>query len=151
MKDIMKILQESRGKRIGLAAGVCAVLAAGALYLYFHNPFQYPLPCVFYLLTGLYCPGCGAGRACYYILHGEFLTAFGYNPLMVIILPAIGLYILVRGTDWVVTGGNHVDKKISVNFLLIVLVVILIYGVLRNIPVFPFTLLAPGGIVEVLG
>ena len=32
------------------------VAAAGALYLYFHNPYSYPLPCIFYTVTGLYCP-----------------------------------------------------------------------------------------------
>lgn len=148
---IRKMFRESVRMRIALAAGICAVLAAGALFLYFHSPFQHPIPCVFYLMTGLYCPGCGAGRACYFILHGEFLKAFGYNPLMVIVLPFIGLYIVARGIDWTVTGGNHVDGKISAKFLLTVLVVILIYGVLRNIPAFPFTLLAPGGITAVLG
>ena len=52
--------------------------------------------------------------------------------------------------DWVITGGNHVDKKISVTLLIVVLVLVLLFGVLRNIPVYPFTLLAPGGLAEVL-
>ena len=57
----------------------------------------YPLPCIFYLLTGLYCPGCGAGRACYSILHLRFADALCYNPLMTILLPLIGLYIVSTG------------------------------------------------------
>ena len=94
--------------------------------------------------TGLYCPGCGAGRACYSILHLRFADAFCYNLLMTIMLPLIGLYIAVRAVDWVITGGNHIDRKISAKALLGLLVLILIYGILRNIPVFPFTLLARG-------
>ena len=101
-------------------------------------------------MTGLYCPGCGAGRACYSILHGQFADAFCYNPLMVILLPLIGLYIAARMVDWIVTGGNHIDQKINVKFLTWVLIVVVIYGVLRNIPVFPFTLLAPGGFTQLL-
>ena len=62
----------------------------------------------------------------------------------------IGLYVAVRSADWVITGGNHIDRRISVKFLIGVLVVIFVYGVLRNIPAFPFTLLAPGGFAQIL-
>lgn len=143
-------IQHSRKARLGLMVCATAVACAGALYLYIMGPQNIPLPCVFYSVTGLYCPGCGAGRACYSILHGQFLNAFCYNPLMTILLPLIGLYIAARALDWIITGGNHIDKKINVKFLTGVLVVVLIYGVLRNIPVFPFTLLAPEGFWQIL-
>ena len=143
-------LRESRKARIGLAACVVAAACATALYLYLFTPRGVPLVCIFNLITGLYCPGCGAGRACYSILHGQFVDAFCYNPLMTLILPFIGLYIAARAVDWVITGGNHIDKRINVKFLTGVLVVVVIYGVLRNIPVFPFTLLAPGGFWQIL-
>lgn len=143
-------IQQNRKMRIALVLCAGAVCAVGALYLYHHNPYSYPLPCIFYLLTGLYCPGCGAGRACYSILHLRFKDAFCYNPLMTILLPLIGLYIVVRLTDWVITGGNHVDSKISVRVLVWILIFTFIYGILRNIPVYPFTLLAPGGLAQIL-
>ena len=143
-------LQKNRKMRIALLLCAGAAACAVAVYLYFHNPYEYPLPCIFYVLTGFYCPGCGAGRASYSILHGRFADAFCYNPLMTVLLPFIGLYVTVRTLDWVVTGGNHIDCRISVKFLVGVLVVIFVYGVLRNIPVFPFTLLAPGGFAQML-
>lgn len=136
--------------RLGLSACAAALACAGALYLYFMGPGNIPLICVFHEVTGLYCPGCGAGRACYSILHGQFLEAFCYNPLMTVLLPLIGLYIAARMVDWVVTGGNHIDRKINVKFLTWVLVIVVVYGVLRNIPVFPFTLLAPEGLWQIL-
>lgn len=142
-------LRKSRKMRIALILCAGAVSCAGMVYLYFHNPHDYPLPCIFYVLTGLYCPGCGSGRASYSILHGQFLDAFCYNPLMTVLLPLIGLYVAVRPLDWVITGGNHVDRKISVKFLIGVLVAVFVYGALRNIPVFPFTLLAPGGFAQI--
>lgn len=143
-------IRTKRSVRAALLLGAAAVFAAGALYLYFHDPYQYPLPCIIKLLTGLYCPGCGAGRACFSILHGKFFDAFCYNPLLVILLPFAGGYIAARGIDWAVTGGNHIDGKISIKLLLAVLIIILIYGILRNIPIFPFSLLAPGGIKQIL-
>ena len=143
-------IRQSWKARLGLSACAAALACAGALYLYFMGPGNIPLICVFHEVTGLYCPGCGAGRACYSILHGQFLEAFCYNPLMTVLLPLIGLYIAARMVDWVVTGGNHIDRKINVKFLTWVLVIVVVYGVLRNIPVFPFTLLAPEGIWQIL-
>ncbi len=143
-------IRTKRSVRAALLLGAAAVFAAGALYLYFHDPYQYPLPCIIKLLTGLYCPGCGAGRACFSILHGKFFDAFCYNPLLVILLPFTGGYIAARGIDWAVTGGNHIDGKISIKLLLAVLIIILVYGILRNTPIFPFSLLAPGGIKQIL-
>lgn len=149
-RQMAESLRKNRKMRIALTLCAGAAACAGAVYLYFHNPYDYPLPCIFYVLTGFYCPGCGAGRASYSILHGRFADAFCYNPLMTVLLPFIGLYVTVRTLDWVVTGGNHIDHRISVKFLVGVLVVIFVYGVLRNIPVFPFTLLAPGGFAQML-
>ena len=143
-------IRQSWKARLGLSACAAALACAGALYLYFMGAGNIPLICVFHEVTGLYCPGCGAGRACYSILHGQFLEAFCYNPLMTVLLPLIGLYIAARMVDWVVMGGNHIDRKINVKFLTWVLVIVVVYGVLRNIPVFPFTLLAPEGLWQIL-
>ena len=149
-KAINRLLS-SRKMRAALVLCAGAAALCGAVYLYFHDPHSYPLPCLFYLATGFYCPGCGSGRACYSILHLRFADAFCYNPLMTVLLPLIGLYIAVRAVDWVITGGNHVDGRISVKALVWLLIFVLIYGILRNIPVFPFTLLAPGGLAQILG
>lgn len=143
-----KIWKRIRSRFLGRM--LCAVAAAalagcGAVYLYFHSPYEYPLPCMWYLLTGFYCPGCGAGRACYFLLHGKVMQAFSYNPLMVILLPFFCLYAAARTVDWVMTGENHIDGKMNIKMLAGILIIIFLYGVIRNIPVFPFTLLAPGG------
>ena len=106
-------------------------------------PFRFPV-------SFICLQGCGSGRACYYLLHGQIGRAFAGNPAMVILLPLIVLYLTARMADWVMTGGNHIDRKISVKLLLWILIALLIYGVLRNIPVFPFTLLAPGGMEQLI-
>lgn len=145
---MLELLRKKRSLRIVIAAAAAAAALAGAVYLYFHNPHSYPLPCIFYSLTGFYCPGCGAGRASYSLLHGRFLDAFCYNPVMTAVLPLLGLYVAARVIDWAITGGNHIDRKISVKFVAGILVVVLLFGIVRNIPVYPFNLLAPGGLFE---
>ena len=145
MKEYFKT---SRTARVAVLLGAGLLAGGGAAYLYFHDPSVYPIPCVFHLLTGLYCPGCGVGRACFALMHGELGEAFSYNPLMVILIPFLCLYAAARGFDWAVTGGNHVDGKISVKLLVAILVLILIYGIVRNIPALPFSLLTPGGMGE---
>ena len=111
---MLELLRKKKSLRILIVAGAAIAALAGAVYLYFHNPHSYPLPCVFYSLTGFYCPGCGAGRASYSLLHGRFLDAFCYNPVMTVLLPLLALYVAARAIDWAITGGDHIDQKISV-------------------------------------
>ncbi len=40
------------------------------------------MPCMFHLLTGLYCPGCGGTRAVRYLLRGDLVQSFVYHPLV---------------------------------------------------------------------
>lgn len=46
------------------------------LYGMFH------MPCLFRLLTGLYCPGCGGTRALVYLAQGRLLKSVVYHPLV---------------------------------------------------------------------
>ncbi len=43
---------------------------------------EWKIPCPFYALTGLYCPGCGGQRAVRALLHGEILLSLSYHPLV---------------------------------------------------------------------
>ena len=43
------------------------------------------LLCWFYELTGLYCPGCGSGRAAIALLRGHVLEAFSHNALLFVL------------------------------------------------------------------
>lgn len=95
------------------------------------------IACIFYELTGLYCPGCGITRACLSIMKLDFYQAFRYNPIIFIDLPII---IITSIIDFKYKDNKKV--KIVTNIIYIMLLVItLIFGVLRNIPKFDF--LAP--------
>lgn len=66
-----------------LVLGASVLLAVTAT-VYLFDPVTtwfYP-PCVFNLLTGLLCPGCGGTRALHALLHGDVAAAFAFNPLL---------------------------------------------------------------------
>lgn len=69
-----------------VAAVTCAVL----LYFLF-DPAESPLApkCVFHLVTGWECPGCGMQRMIHALLHGDIAAAWGYNAFLLCISPLI--------------------------------------------------------------
>jgi len=118
-------------------------MVLGAIWLYFSSPQGAGIPCPVRLLTGFYCAGCGTSRALHSILHLKFYQAFRYNPAMVILLPFIMVYIAARIIDYLKTGQNNIDKRLSFRALLWVIILLLVYSVVRNIPIYPFNLLVP--------
>lgn len=133
----------SKNKSVQFYIFLTAFLAA-SVYYYFNNPATtlYP-PCPFLYLTGFYCPGCGTSRAFHQLLHGNIAGALGYNPLMVISIPFI-IYLFISYFE-IKINGRYIAPRIifSSTFYGIIFTVIFGYWVLRNIPVYPFVLLAP--------
>ena len=112
--------------------------------VYARNPEEhgfYP-PCIFYALTGLYCPGCGTLRGLHQLMHGNFLAALSYNSYTILALPLLGLVLL--SVFILSTNGNRLLAVFRRPlFLWGMLVAVLTFWVLRNVPVYPFTVLAP--------
>lgn len=130
--------------RMIIGVSIFAILLAGMVYLYYNKPQEKVwLICFVREITGYYCPGCGSGRACYSLLHGQFYQAFRYNPLLIILLPWLALYIAVCLVQWMLTGQEKISRRIPVWIPYVVLVILLIYGIVRNIDTYPFVLLAP--------
>ena len=127
-------------KNIGLL-----ILCIGLVILYFFiNPSEVDfLPkCPLYVTTGIYCPGCGSQRATHELLQLNILSVLQQN-----VLYFLGLFIIVY--HLIIKGLNKFFGKNIYNYIyhpktpIIILVIILIYWVLRNIPYYPFRLLAP--------
>lgn len=126
------------GIALPLTVIALAVFIAVALSLLEQGP-----PCLFYRFTGLYCPGCGTGRAAMAILDGNLLLAFRNQPLMMLIAPFVLYYLIKVYIAYVFDKDVLPFFKIDTKLAIGLLVVILLYWVLRNIPVKPFTYLAP--------
>lgn len=101
------------------------------------------LPCVVHSLTGLYCPGCGASRALASLLRLEFYQALRWNPLLVVLLPFALFYLGWGSISFVRCGRNTLDDRLPRWLLWAMVVVVLLYFPLRNLPWWPFVLLRP--------
>ena len=96
------------------------------------------LQCPFYQLTGLYCPGCGSGRAVYALLRGELALSFRQNPMLWLLgTPALAaqLYEYLR----VVFLPRRLRPIVLTQRICAFLVLLLIaWWILRNLPAFTF-------------
>ncbi|MFZ5974369.1 MAG: DUF2752 domain-containing protein [Bacillota bacterium] len=138
MKNRRKII------RYAVYAVLAAALAAALVYMALLDEVQPGpfVPCIFHAATGLYCPGCGMFRLIYHLVHLRIGTAFACNPLGFIVLPCLS-------AAWVMQrfprGRSLVSRIDRLTVTRSLLWAIAAFWVLRNIPVFPFTLLAPLG------
>jgi hypothetical protein len=121
-----------------LAAIVGLVLAA-TLYVVEPSSAGWLPKCPLHSLTGWHCPGCGTTRACHALLHGELARAWACNPLLVVAAPVALAF--STWSRW--RHGREWTTGISWRWLALVGAVLLAFAVLRNIPIYPFELLAP--------
>jgi len=112
-----------------------ATLGSGAV-LFFFDPAKhgfYPI-CLFHSLTGLNCPGCGATRAAYQLLHGHPLRALHDNALFVLALTTL----TAQGAWFVMQKirNQPVAFMVSPMMLWALLVIGFVFTALRNLPSF---------------
>jgi len=98
--------------------------------------------CPFHYITGLHCPGCGSQRAIHDILHVRILEAIKHNAMLVLVLFVVGNkgYALITKRY---LPDYYYDLNGKSWFTYAVVGLVLIFWILRNIPVHPFTHLAP--------
>ncbi|MBC8061979.1 MAG: DUF2752 domain-containing protein [Clostridiaceae bacterium] len=114
-------------------------------YLFLHNPVGNSIfpKCLILEYTGLYCPGCGSTRATYYLTHGNLLKAFGFNQLYIMLLPFM-LYLYLLNFGIRINGKELLPMpKFNLRFCMLIAIVFIVFCILRNIPTYPFNMLAP--------
>lgn len=114
-------------------------LTAGVIY-FLLTQLGFAIPCIFRRITGFYCPGCGVTRMCINIIKLDFYSAFRSNSAIFVIIPFLAVIFAVR--TYSVLKYGIAKQKIWMTVIEITSIIILIiFGILRNIPVFSF--LAP--------
>jgi hypothetical protein len=125
------------------ATGAAGMLAGAGVVGYFEPTTTGFFPvCPLYSLTGFACPGCGLTRGFHALFHGDVLGALDYNAMLPFFAALIGfgfvslVYFTLRG------------RRIPVNLphpnaLWVFFVLLLVFGVTRNLPWYPFTILFP--------
>ena len=131
-------------KQIILISSIAMFIIAGAVALFFLDPTKHAFfpKCAFHLATGYSCPGCGSSRALFALTHGNVFEAFRLNPGILCLLTMgvtdFGRYI--RSTS----QARPYYTLFANTWLVIGLVVgMVVYAVLRNLPWMPFTSLVP--------
>lgn len=132
---------------VTLIAAVAIPLGVSLLYCYAPTEHTFYPGCTFHWLTGFHCPGCGATRCCHALVHGDIEQAFAWNPLFVILLPAL-LFAAFRTGYTMWTGKPAPGYRLPGWFTKILLWTLIAYWVARNIPYYPFNLLAPTDLSE---
>ncbi len=133
--------------------GFCIVIVTFAVFGYVlshANPsgeWQAFFPkCIFYMTTGLHCPGCGCTRAIYHLLNGQVLLALQHNAMLIIALPGVILEAM-RASFWFleIPLPRIMIRRFRLQAWQAVAigVAIVAFWILRNLPYAPFELLAP--------
>ncbi len=89
------------------------------------------MPCLFHLLTGLYCPGCGGTRAVKYLLTGHPVLSLQYHPLVlygvtIVVLELISAVIAAR------TGRRRWYLGHETLFINIAVIILIVNWIFKN-------------------
>ena len=86
---------KSLWKKYGRALSACLLIAGVYLVM-----FAFGVTCPIRYVWGVSCPGCGMTRACVSALRFDFIAAFAYHPLWVLMVPAAVFIVLCRWRGW---------------------------------------------------
>jgi len=134
----MSLMQQEATSSRAVPATLAGAALAASTALYFVDPNRHTLlVCPLRETTGLWCPFCGATRATYAVMHGDFMTALHDNAMYVVAIPAL-LLLWVR---WLATGSRtpipdflirrpRMRRQVMIGFIMGAT----IFMTLRNIP-----------------
>ncbi len=123
-------------------AGILAI-TTGAVAVGYFNPAatKFFPACPFHALTGLDCPGCGLTRGVHALFQGDIWTALHFNALLPVYL-LVFLYLFASLGLILIRGRGLKFRLFSPRVLYGFLALTLVFSVVRNLPFYPFNLLA---------
>jgi len=127
-----------------LAVAGLGVMGTVSGVVWFFNPsnFNFFPVCPLLNLTGFACPGCGLTRGFHALFHGDLAAAMDYNALIPVFILVFGL-VAVSLASLAVRGKSLIRLEDSPKLLIGLFVLLVGFGVLRNLPFYPFTFLYP--------
>lgn len=122
----------TRRKQLYGALGTGAVLAGALTYIGIADPHRrnsfFP-SCPFKAITGWNCPGCGGLRMTHDLLHGDLAAAVVDNVYLLVGLPFLLAWLLVRWRQ----GKPLMNTQMTI----VIVVSALTWTVVRNLAGFP--------------
>lgn len=96
--------------------------------------------CPFHELTGWNCPGCGAARALHALVHLDLRAALRANLFVTAMVGPVAAAVAARSLG---RGDEPIARFTTARTLGCVLLGLVVFGVVRNIPLWPLTWLNP--------
>lgn len=114
-----------------LLLGILTFAFAILVFPRFWQSFQLP-PCLFHLLTGYYCPGCGGTRAAWALLHGQIFLSVYYHPL---VLYGVVVYLAFMTTQTIgrISKRPEIGLKFHLIYVWIALAILFFNCVVKNV------------------
>ena len=130
---------DTQKKRLILAIVVfIMLLLVTLLYIKIFEKFHLAIPCVFHQITGFFCPGCGATRVIIALINLDFSTALKQNAILTFLFPILAIYFIDKIVAWIRQKKPIFADKIPNIIWIIIVIILLIFGIIRNIPGFEF-------------
>ena len=87
--------------------------------------------CMFYVVTGWECPGCGSQRAVHALLHGDIADAFRANAMLLVMIP---LLIVLAILELFGNRRSALYRRLHHPALILAIAVVtILWGVVRNL------------------
>ena len=109
------------------------ILTAGCAYYVWLSLTGLGIPCLFHLVTGLKCPGCGVTRMLMSLLRLDLAAAFTHNAVLLCMLPLLLSLALIPLIRYVRTGSRAMTRTENA-LVLFSAAVLVAWGVVRNLP-----------------
>ncbi len=144
LTDLSRLLLSRRfSSRLAYAA-LAMISLLGLVVVYTVDPRiqgLYPV-CPFFGITGFHCPGCGTLRGLHILLRGDLLSALGYNPFAMMSLPFI-VYSYTSDAMREFRQRPLPAVFIPYQWIWALVIIVIAFWTLRNVPIEPFSVLAP--------
>lgn len=126
-------MSETIGKIRKAPIVLIGLLAALAAVYFLFDPMEakWMPKCMFYMVTGWECPGCGSQRAVHALLHGDIADAFRANAMLLVMIP---LLIVLAFLELFGNRGSGLYRRLHHPALILAIAaVIILWGVVRNL------------------
>ena len=111
---------------------ILIVLLVGLCYATLCTFTSFRIPCVFYLVTNLQCPGCGVTRMCLALLRLDFVTAWQSNCILLVCAPFLGALFGSILLQYIKTGSTKLHFWQSTSLWMFT-GILLLWCVVRNL------------------
>jgi len=114
-----------------MLAGLGAAAGLGVLYAFPPSQYSFYPRCPIYSATHLLCPGCGATRAFYELLHLNLRGALHYNALTTLLIP---IALLWWGVSWYRASRQRrpMELRLQAPIWAFLLLVTVLFTIVRN-------------------